>query len=250
MLFDYKKLIISHNYSNVLVRAITICFVLFFSSILFAANSIDKYAISDVLNNNTLPFNGNFTIIQKPIKFDEERIALTRQYRLEHYGIRGKSITIKPLVIVLHWTCIENFKSVYNMFYPATLPSSRNDIQSGGKLNVSAHFLVDRNGTIYQLMPTNWMARHTIGLNDSAIGIENIGGVNDQEDLTKAQANANIYLIHYLKGQYPQIKYLIGHYEYGDFRSTKLWLEKNNNYFTNKKDPGEKFMLLVRKSLK
>jgi len=89
------------------------------------------------------------------------------------------------------------------------------------------------------------MARYTIGLNDAAIGIENMGGIDDHEDLTMAQVNANIYLIYYLKKQYPQIKYLIGHYEYGDFRSTELWLEKNANYFTTKTDPGKKFMFLM-----
>ena len=126
-----------------------ILFALFFSSALFAANSIDKYALPDVLSNNTISSGKSFAIIQKPIKFDAERraqsaerIALTRQYRLEHYGIKGKSIVIQPRVIVLHWTCALNLQGVYNTFYSAALSSSRSDIQSGGKLNVSAHFLV------------------------------------------------------------------------------------------------------------
>ena len=119
----------------------------------------------------------------------------------------------------------------------------------GGNLNVSAHFLVDRDGTIYQLMPTNRMARHTIGLNNIAIGIENVGGVDDKEDLTQAQIDANVHLVQYLKTQYPNITYLIGHYEYGEFRDTNLWQEKDKNYFTHKTDPGEKFMYQVRKKL-
>jgi len=244
MLFDYKKLVRLQKYLNIVV------FFWFFSPILFAANGIDKYTLPDILNNNTPLYSKNFTIIQKPIKFDKERIALTQQYRLEHYGIKDKSITIQPRIIVLHWTCALNLQGVYNTFYSAALSGDRTDIQKGGKLNVSAHFLVDRDGAIYQLMPTNLMARHTIGLNDSAIGIENMGGVDNHEDLTMAQVNANVCLIHYLKKQYPGIKYLIGHYEYGDFRDTKLWLERNNNYFTAKTDPGKKFMFLVRKSLK
>lgn len=249
MLFNYKKLASLQKYSDMFAKMIAALFFLFFSPVLFAVNSIDKYALPDILNNNVSLTGKNFTIIQKPIKFNEERLALTRQYRLEHYGIKNKSIEIQPRIIVLHWTCALNLQGVYNVFYSSTLPSDRADIQKGGKLNVSAHFLVDRDGTIYQLMPTNWMARHTIGLNDSAIGIENMGGIDDHEDLTLAQVNSNIYLVHYLKKQYPSIKYLIGHYEYGDFRATKLWLEKNNNYFTTKTDPGKKFMFLIRKSL-
>lgn len=250
MQFYYKKLINLNKHLEVFGGVAITWFFLIFSPILFADNSIDKYAIPDVLNSSVASSGKNLAIIQKPIKFDKERIALTQQYRFEHYGIKSKAIIIQPRIIVLHWTCASNLKGVYNTFYPATLPGGRPDIQTAGNLNVSAHFLVDRDGTIYQLMPTNWMARHTIGLNDSAIGIENMGGVDGREDLTAAQVKANINLVYYLKKQYPSIKYLIGHYEYGDFRTTKLWMEKNNSYFTIKTDPGKKFMFLVRKSLK
>jgi N-acetyl-anhydromuramyl-L-alanine amidase AmpD len=110
--------------------------------------------------------------------------------------------------------------------------------------------VVDRDGKIYQLMPTNWMARHTVGLNNIAIGIENVGGYSNQaEDLTDAQVAANIQLVKYLKKQYPEITYLIGHFEYGEFRKTKLWEEKDKNYFTHKVDPGKKFMCQVRTGL-
>jgi N-acetyl-anhydromuramyl-L-alanine amidase AmpD len=112
-------------------------------------------------------------------------------------------------------------------------------------LNVSAHFLVDRDGTIYQLMPTNWMARHVIGLNHYAIGIENVGGVNNQADLTEAQIQANAYLVSYLKKKYASIKYLIGHSDYLKLKETPLWLEKTPNYQTRKYDPGHDFVCAV-----
>ena len=35
-----------------------------------------------------------------------------------------------------------------------------------------AHFVVDRDGTIYQLVSARIMCRHTVGLNWTAIGIE------------------------------------------------------------------------------
>jgi hypothetical protein len=47
-------------------------------------------------------------IIQKPIVFDKERIQLTKEYRLQHYGIKSDSIKIKPRMIVLHWTVLES----------------------------------------------------------------------------------------------------------------------------------------------
>lgn len=63
--------------------------------------------------------------------------------------------------------------------------------------------MVDRDGSIYQLMPEKWMARHVIGLNHYAIGIENVGGINGKDDLTDAQARANAFLVCYLKGNIP-----------------------------------------------
>ena len=190
----------------------------------------------------------NVNIIAKPILFDAKRIALTQQYRRKHYGIKSSSITIKPRMIVLHWTGGKDLASAYETFYPASL-CERQELKKGGDLNVSAHFIVDRDGKIYQLMPTNKMARHVIGLNNIAIGIENVGGVNDVEDLTNAQLEANIYLIRLLKKQYPKIKYVIGHYEYGALRHTVLWQEKDPKYFTYKSDPGRKFMQSVRGKL-
>ena len=69
--------------------------------------------------------------------------------------------------------------------------SSRRYLVRGGRVNVSAHYLVARNGTIYRLMPDNWMARHCIGLNYDSIGIENVGG-GKHGKLTRKQLEANV----------------------------------------------------------
>lgn len=188
------------------------------------------------------------TIIQKPILFNQDRINLTQEYRQQHYGISQSSIEIIPKMIVLHWTATDNLQQAFDFFYPPRI-HSRPDIDKEAKLNTSAQFLVDRDGSIYQLMPSNWMARHVIGLNNIAIGIENVGGKNDVENLTTAQVTANVALIRELLRQYPDIHYLIGHYEYGQFRNSSLWQEKDPNYFTHKTDPGPKFMEAVRAQL-
>ena len=185
-------------------------------------------------------------IIQKPIQFDYQRIALTREYQLTHYGIDSNSIEIEPKMIVLHWTMIPSLKTTFALFDLSTLPNHRRD-KLPGDLNVSSHFLVDRDGTIYQLMPEYWMARHVIGLNHYAIGIENIGGVDGKDDLTDEQAKANAFLVCYLKAKYPAIKYLIGHNDYLKYKNTPLWLEKNPEYQTDKTDPGTEFVTKVKK---
>ncbi len=187
-------------------------------------------------------------IIEKPIIFNEERITLTQQYRAQHYDIQEQSICIQPQMIVLHWTEIADLNASFQAMNDVRL-SGRDDIDYASALNVSAHFLVDRDGSIYQLMPDHWMARHTIGLNNIALGIENVGGVNHQEDLTDAQVSANAKLVRHLQTKFPTITHIIGHFEYANFKNTKLWQEKNPAYFNPKVDPGEKFMAAVRACL-
>ncbi len=188
-------------------------------------------------------------IVNSPISFSPRRIELTKQYIKEHYGLTPKNITIVPKIIVLHWTAIATYDSTFALFNKETLGGSRPYIATAGQLNVSVQFVVDRDGTIHRLMPETWMARHCIGLNYESIGIENVGGVNDVDDLTNAQIKANIYLVRYLVKKYPTIKYLIGHLEYMDFEGTPLWMEKDPNYRTMKYDPGERFMVAVRQGV-
>lgn len=188
-------------------------------------------------------------IIDKPIKFDQRRIELTKEYIKDHYGLEVDNIKIDPKIIVLHWTAIPTLQGSFNAFKNDTLPSSRKDIAKASQLNVSIQFLVDRDGTIYRLMPENYMARHVIGLNYNAIGVENVGGT-PETPLTEDQLKANIWLVNYLTKKYSDIEYLIGHYEYTEFEGSDLWRELNDNYRTEKTDPGEDFMMKVRKAVK
>ncbi|MEX0288355.1 MAG: peptidoglycan recognition family protein [Flavobacteriaceae bacterium] len=190
----------------------------------------------------------NRTIIDKPIIFNEERTELTLEYLLERYGLEQDSPTIVPKMIVLHWTVIPTLEKSFEAFEQPTLPNWRPEIKNVSGLNVSSQFLIDRDGTIYSLMPETTMARHVIGLNHCAIGVENVGGT-EALPLTRAQLKANIWLVEYLKSKY-DIDYLIGHYEYTDFVGHELWLEKDDNYRTKKDDPGEDFMNKVRKASK
>jgi N-acetylmuramoyl-L-alanine amidase len=188
-------------------------------------------------------------IIDKPISFSSDRIALTKEYIKEHYGGRADSITIIPTMIVVHWTAIPSLQKSFDEFDKEMLDSTRADIQKAGMVNVSIQFLVDTDGTVYRLMPETWMARHVIGLNLESIGIENVGGSNGVDNLTDEQLAANEKLIRYVKKKYPSIEYLSGHYEYTRFVSTGLWMEKDSSYRTEKTDPGKRFMTLLRNRL-
>ncbi|AKD58644.1 N-acetylmuramoyl-L-alanine amidase [Spirosoma radiotolerans] len=183
-------------------------------------------------------------ILDKPIVFDEERKQLSLDYLARRHGIKQTEPYIKPKMIVLHWTAIPTLDSTFNVFNPSRLPG-RADLQAASKLNTAVPFLVDRDGTIYRLLSDTTFARHCIGLNYCAIGIENVGS----DDLTNAQIEANVQLVRYLKQKY-NIEYLIGHYEYKDFRGTPLWKETDPNYLTEKTDPGRTFMRNVRERVK
>ena len=187
------------------------------------------------------------TIVDKPIIFNEEREILTLEYLSKRYGLEKDDPIIVPKMIVLHWTVIPTLEKSFEAFNNPSLPNWRPDIKDVSGLNVSSQFMVDRDGTIYRLMPETTMARHVIGLNHCAIGVENVGGDTDQP-LTKAQLKSNIWLVRYLEQKYP-IDYLIGHYEYTRFENHPLWLEKDDGYRTKKTDPGTAFMRCVRKAV-
>ncbi|MEA5457771.1 peptidoglycan recognition family protein [Arcicella sp. LKC2W] len=188
-------------------------------------------------------------IIERPIIYDSTRKALSLQYLQERHNLTLTEPSISPKIIVSHWTAIPTLEGSFNAFNPVLLPNVRKELKGASPLNVSIHFLVDRDGTIYRLMPENLMARHVIGLNWCALGIENVGDGN-KFPLTEAQLKANIWLVKYLKKKYQSIEYLIGHHEYTSFQNTPLWKETDANYRTEKSDPGKEFMEKLRNGVK
>jgi hypothetical protein len=108
-------------------------------------------------------------IIWKPIPFSAQRKAETAAYAQHHYGIDTWRLA-HPKVIVEHYTATPSFSSAYNTF-AADTP----DAELGELPGTCAHFIVDSDGTIYQLVPLSVICRHTVGLNYTALGIEHVG---------------------------------------------------------------------------
>ena len=186
-------------------------------------------------------------IHKKFVVVDDVREELSKAYIREHYGIAVDTPQIIPKIIVVHWTALDSFEACFNVFNKSRLSSNRTDISKGGSLNVCAHFLVDQDGTVYQLLPSLYFARHVIGLNYYAIGIENVGGF--KKKLTDNQLQSNEKLIRFLIAEYPTVEYVIGHYEYREFEGTPLFIEKDPTYRNVKVDPGKGFMKSLRKEL-
>jgi N-acetylmuramoyl-L-alanine amidase len=183
-------------------------------------------------------------VVDAPIKWSDERERLTLDYRKRHSDPDATDLTITPKVIVLHYTAGGSAKATRNYFDNTKIEAARKDLARGGAVNVSAHYLVDRDGTIYRLQPETRFARHCIGLNHIAIGIENVGD-ESKYPLTDAQVEADAALVRELAGKFP-ITHLLGHYEVMKFKKHPYFVEREAGYANSKPDPGEAFMQKVR----
>ena len=146
-------------------------------------------------------------IVSKPIPYGAERKGEMAAYAKRHYGF--SSWRLHPRVVVQHYTASDSFSSAYNTF-AADVPDSELHELPG----VCAHFIIDKDGTIYQLVPLNVMCRHTVGLNPVAVGIEHVG-TSDGEILGNArQMSASLRLTLWLMERYKiDLRDVIGHNE-------------------------------------
>jgi N-acetylmuramoyl-L-alanine amidase len=108
-------------------------------------------------------------MVSKPISFPTKRKLEMQAYATRHYGLDTWRLT-RPQVIVEHITVSSTFGSAF-----ATFDADRPDAELHELPGTCAHFVVDTDGTIYQLVPLGIMCRHTVGLNWTAIGIEHVG---------------------------------------------------------------------------
>lgn len=147
-------------------------------------------------------------IVQRPIPFGEKRKREMAAYSERHYGISEYRLS-DPRVIVEHYTVTPDFQSTYNVFGPDVPDAGLHELPA-----LCAHFVVDKDGTIYQLVPLSLMCRHTVGLNWTAIGIEHVGN-SDQDILgNPPQLDASLALTHWLQCRFSiQLPDVIGHNE-------------------------------------
>ena len=146
-------------------------------------------------------------IVWKPIPFGAARVAETAAYSQRHYGSR--TAVLKPRAIVEHVTATSTFSSAFNTF-AADVPDAELHELPG----TCAHFVIDRDGTIYQLVRVNIRCRHTVGLNWAAVGIEHVGLSDAQVLGDAAQMRASLALTLWLMVRYRiPLANVIGHNE-------------------------------------
>ena len=132
-------------------------------------------------------------VVRRPIPFGRERRRQMRRYARRHYGL-ATHLLRRPRVIVEHYTAGDTFASAY-----ATFARNAPDPELHELPGVCAHFVIDRDGTTYELVPVTLMCRHTIGLNHVAIGIEHVGRTDAEVMGSPAQRRASLRLTRWLQ---------------------------------------------------
>lgn len=201
-------------------------------------------AVADEQLDASVPVAPSLTFVDAPMVWSAERERLTLEYRRAHSDPEASDLTIEPRAIVLHYTGGGSARGTRRYFDQLEIEPSRSTLRRAGRVNVSSHYVIDRDGTIYRLQPDTRYARHCIGLNHLAIGIENVGD-GRRYPLTDAQVAANAALVRALAREHA-ITHLLGHHEVMQLRDHPYYVERDRRYTNTKPDPGPAFMARVR----
>jgi N-acetylmuramoyl-L-alanine amidase len=145
-------------------------------------------------------------IVWKPIPFGARRKTQMAAYSRRHYGTWRWRLT-SPKVIVEHFTDGTTWEGAWNTF-------ASNARHLGEKPGTCAHFLIDTDGTIYQLVNLGVRCRHVIGINDTAIGIEHVGTSAERILANDRMMRASLRLTLWLRAKFAiQNRNVIGHAE-------------------------------------
>jgi beta-N-acetylhexosaminidase len=150
-------------------------------------------------------------IVWDPIPFGPKRKAEMAAYVRRHYGsfMRPTWRLIDPHVIVIHYTDSSTFRSAWNTFATDVPDPELHELPA-----TCAHFVIDTDGTIYQLVSLTTMCRHTVGLNWTAIGIEHVGFSDAQVLGDRRQIMASLKLVRWLRCRFHiEVRNVIGHSE-------------------------------------
>ena len=140
----------------------------------------------------TKTVSGGAVIVKKHLPYQEWESEY-KNYFQSHYN--DDSLILKPKMIALHYSGTATFAQLWWTFVNGGLYENTRG-------HLSVHFVVDRDGTIYELMPLNRRARGTYGVNHVAVSIDLIG-INEQQILNNPkQLKTSFALIRWLMKTY------------------------------------------------
>jgi N-acetyl-anhydromuramyl-L-alanine amidase AmpD len=168
-----------------------------------------------------------------PIGYGAHRRAEMAAYSKHHYGDREWRLE-DPKVIVLHFTATDSYSATWNTF-------NSNAPNMGESPGVCAHYVIEQDGTIDELVPPRIRCRHTIGLNYTAIGIEMVQATGrgshwaDQQILARGpQIRGALRLVRWLQDRYRiATGEVIGHSMANDdpyFKDKEGWVNDHTDW--------------------
>lgn len=178
-----------------------------------------------------------------------------KEYFKRHY--HDDSLDLVPKAIVMHYTASNSFSSAWNTFYNG---ANYDDGDVGVIFgHLSVHFIIDRDGTIYQTLPLNRRCRGAYGVNNVALSIEMVGASENSVLSDKNLMDSSFRLVAWLMDKYNiPLQKVYGHYEvaagkkyvpeyvdYGDSRSPDSYPPA-----FGRSDPGHTYMKKLRDYLK
>ena len=143
---------------------------------------------------------------RKFIPFGHKRKMQMARYSQRHYGEREYRLG-NARVIVEHYTDGPTMMSAW-------WTMANNSKNLGESPGVCTHFIIGKQGRIYRVVPVGLRCRHTIGLNQTAIGIEHVGFSDRGVMSRKAQRRASYRLTLWLMARFDiKVRNVIGHAE-------------------------------------
>ena len=212
-----------------------------------------------------------------------ETIELVETYLKNAYNKTEKMFLVNPKMIVVHSMSLGDLKR--SLIESGFLDKKFSwFVSKRGDLPLGAHFMIEKDGTIYCLAPPRNnkanidysksghypMKRHVLEGNPWAIGIENIvprvENIMDKEtpekekklvfsNLRNPQIKANAKLVRWLKTNKKSISHIFGHHQFGknDFRKklnkNKLLLPTitvDGKHTSNRFDVGDEVLQKIR----
>ncbi len=147
-------------------------------------------------------------IVSQPISFPARRKTEMQAYAKRHYALDTWQLR-NPKVIVEHITASSTFSSAFSTFNADVADAELHELPG-----TCAHFVIDTDGTIYQLVSLGVMCRHTVGLNWTAIGIEHVGMTDAQVTGNARQLASSLALTAWLMSRFHiKLGDVIGHNE-------------------------------------
>lgn len=163
-----------------------------------------------------------------------------RRYFKRNYAENSLHFQPNPSMIVMHYTVVPTAEATYRVL---------------SRRHVSVHFMIDVDGTIYQLMPLERRCNGAYGVNHKALSIEMIATTEQDLLSRRYQVFQSFCLVRYLMQRY-DIKFdkVVGHFEVG-MGVTRVpdYLDLYDPYYPTRYpphdmryDPGEKYMRWLR----